>query len=305
MSLPIILTLVASFIWSITSHIDKYALCKIDNFNSSLKTMLIFSTLIVGIIFSPIWLIKLKLNIIIDLNILIIIFISSICYLLSIFFYFKALEKNETSIVVSMFQLVPIFSYILSRIFFKEILTIKELIGAIIIILSAMIISYDFNNCNNKTKTIALIYMIFSSMFEALYYFTFEISMRNSTFELCSFWHQLFFLLIGIILINIKSYKNSFSYILKEKGKKFINLNLFNELLNFIANLMVNFANLFIPIAIANTLSSFQGVFVFFVGIIGTIFFPTFIFEDLNLEIIIQKLICILLSLVGIFIMFY
>jgi len=305
MPLPIILTLLSSFIWAITSYIDKYVLCKIDNFNNSLKTTLIFSTLIVGIIFSPIWLIKLKFNIFINFNILIIILISTLCYILSMFFYFKALENNDTSIVASMFQLVPIFSYILSGIFFNEILSLKELIGAIIIILSAIIISYDFDNNNNKNKTIALLYMFFSSMFEAVYYFTFEISMRNSNYELSSFWYQVFLLLIGVILINIKSYKNSFINMLKVNGKKFINLNFFNESLNLIANLMVNFANLTIPIAIANTLNSFQGFFVFFIGIIGTMFFPKFISEDLSMENIVQKILCITFSLIGIFIMFY
>ena len=305
MSLPIVLTIISSFIWAITSHIDKYVLCKIDNYQDSLKTMLIFSTFVSGLILSPFWLIKLNFNITISLTTLIVIIISSIFYLLSMLFYFLALEKNDTSIVVVMFQLVPIFSYLLSRIFFNELLSIKQIIGAFIIILSTIVISYDFNNCNNKNKTIALILMIFSSMFEALYYFTFEVSMRLSNFSLCAFWYQIMLLLIGIILFNFKGVRKSFSLMLHNNGKKFFMLNTINELLNLISNLLVNFANLYISIAILNTLNGFQGIFVFIIGFIGTILFPKFICEDIKGDTLLQKLLCIIFSIIGVFIMFY
>ena len=52
-------------------------------------------------------------------------------------------DSNKATVVV-MFQLIPVFSYIISLIFFKENLTMQQIIGSIIIILSAVIISFDF-----------------------------------------------------------------------------------------------------------------------------------------------------------------
>lgn len=305
MLIAIVLTIVATFIWAVTSHIDKYILCNIVNYNDSLKIVLIFSSFVAGIIFAPIWLIKLNFDVFIDFYMLIIVFFSTIFYLLSLYFYFKALEKNDASLISAMFQLVPIFSYIISRIFFKDILTINELIGAIIIMLSAIIISYDFDNYKNKNKSIALIYMFFSCLFEALYYFTFEVSMRYSNFLLSSFWYQTFLLLIGIFLLFRKKYYVKFFKNLKNSGKKYIKLNIVNEFLNMLANFMINFANITIPIAIANTLNGLQSVFVFIIGIIGTLLFPKYIKEDISGNILLQKIICFLISIIGIFIMFY
>ena len=88
--------------------------------------------------------------------------ISAILYILATYFYFKALEKNDASIVVVMFQLIPVFSYMFSLIFFGERLGINEILGGLIIISSAIIISFDFAEKSSKNKIIALILMTFS-----------------------------------------------------------------------------------------------------------------------------------------------
>ena len=78
--------------------------------------------------------------------------VASLFYTIATVFYFKAIEKNDASLVVVMFQMIPVFSYILALILFKENLTIRQIVGSIIIILSAIIISFDFNEKNNRIK---------------------------------------------------------------------------------------------------------------------------------------------------------
>ena len=46
MIFPIILTIFASFLWGATNHIDKFMISSIDKDGSSIKTLLVFSTLI-------------------------------------------------------------------------------------------------------------------------------------------------------------------------------------------------------------------------------------------------------------------
>ena len=116
----IIIAIFASFLWGITNHIDKFMINGIDESGSSVKTLLVFSTLIAGLVFSPIWLIISKFSVSISTISLIAILISSLIYILGTYFYFKALDKNDASIVVVMFQMIPVFSYILALIFFKE-----------------------------------------------------------------------------------------------------------------------------------------------------------------------------------------
>lgn len=304
MTVAVIITLLASFLWAITNHIDKYMLCKIDNDTSNVKTLLVFSSFVAGIVLSPIWLCISRFQININSVSLIFIFVSAIIYILATYFYFKALEKNDASIVVVMFQLIPVFSYIFSLIFFKETLNIKEIIGALIIISSAIIISFDFGKTSNKNKLVALLLMALSSLLYSLYFICFDVAMRNGEYNAVAFWYQIGLLLIGICLISIKSFRTAFIKMLKSNGKKFIPLNITNEAINLIANLMVNFANLTIPLALANTLNGFQSAFVFIIGAIGVAVFPKIISEDLNKRNILQKVVCIGLGIIGLVVMF-
>lgn len=54
MILAVTISLTAAFLWAITSHIDKFMIDGIDKSGSSIKTLLVFSTLIAGICLSPI-----------------------------------------------------------------------------------------------------------------------------------------------------------------------------------------------------------------------------------------------------------
>ena len=118
MTKEIIITIFASLLWGITNHIDKFMINGIDESGSSIKTVLVFSTLIAGLVFSPIWLIINNFSVSISVLSLISILLASLIYILATYFYFIALNKNDASIVVVMFQLIPVFSYIMSLIFF-------------------------------------------------------------------------------------------------------------------------------------------------------------------------------------------
>ncbi len=304
MTIAIILTIFASFLWGITNHIDKFMISGIDESGSSIKTLLVFSTLVAGIVLSPIWLVVNKFSVDISSISLICVLLSSFIYILATFFYFKALERNDASIVTVMFQLIPVFSYILGLIFFKENLALQQIIGSIVIILSAILISFDFEEKNNKSKWLALILMTLSSLFYATYFFLFDIGIRNSSYNSCAFWFQIGFLILGIILICIKSFRTTFIKAIKNNGKKYFSLNITNEVINLIANLLVNFANVTIPLALANVLNGFQGAFVFILGVIGVKLLPKYFKENMSIKIVIQKISCIILSIIGLVIMF-
>ncbi len=304
MTTAIVVTLLASFLWGVTNHIDKYMLSNIEDSESNVKTLLVFSTLIAGLVISPIWLFTSKFQINISPLPLVVIFLAAILYILGTYFFFKALEKNDASIVVVMSQLIPVFSYILALIFFQETLEIKEIVGALIIISSAIIISLDFNKASKRNKFTALLFMAASSLFYSLYFICFDFATRNAEYNAVAFWYQIGLFLIGICLISIKSFRYEFLNMIKNKGKLFVSLNITNEVLNLMANLLTNFAVLTIPLALANTLMGFQGIFCFIIGVVGTLLFPKIIKEDLDRKSVIQKVFCIILAIVGLIVMF-
>ena len=304
MTLAVAITIFASFLWGITNHIDKYLLNGVDESGSSLKTLLVFSTLIAGIVISPIWLIICNFSVNISNVSLICVFLAATVSVLGIYAYFKALEKNDASIVVVMFQLIPVFSYILALLFLNETLTIHQIIGSIIIILSAILITIDFEEKNHKSKVLALVLGTLSSFLYATDFFLFDIAIRNSSYNSCAFWFQIGFLILGVFLICIKSVRTTFFKAIKNNGKKYFSLNTINEAINTIASLLAHYANLVLPVALVNVLNGFQGAFVFILGAIGVKLFPKYFTENLNKKVIFQKVGCIILSLIGLIVIF-
>ena len=304
MTTAVLVTILASFLWAISYHNDKYLLSGISADNiDRIKVLLFFSTFIAGIVLSPFWLIINRFSVNISTLSFICVFIGSIIYVIATLFYFKAMKENDASIVSAMFQILPVFSYGFAFVLFKESLTIKQIIGSIIILLSAIIISIDINEHNGRRKFKALIFVTFSSLFYSVYYILFDVAIRNSSYSSCSFWLQIVFLVIGIILLCIKSFRMSFINIIKKNGKKYFFVNTVNEGINLTAHLLVNFANTIIPIALANVLCGFQGFFVFLLGVLGTKFLPKYIHEDLRVNVVIQKISCIILGIIGLIIL--
>lgn len=110
---------------------------------------------------------------------------------------------------------------------------------------------------------------------------------------------------MGIVLLLLKSFRIPFVNAIKKNGKRYLILNTTNEVINLTANLLVNYANLLIPIALVNVLNGFQGAFAFILGIIGTLLLPKYIKEDLSKRVVIQKIVCIILGIIGLVILVY
>lgn len=91
MTLAVILSLLASFIWAITNHIDKFMVSGIDDANSSIRILLVFSTFVAGLVLSPFWLIFSRFNISISMVSLICVLASSLTYIVATLLYFKAM----------------------------------------------------------------------------------------------------------------------------------------------------------------------------------------------------------------------
>lgn len=304
MAIGIILTLFASFLWGVTNHIDKFLLDGVDRNVASVKTLLLFSTLVAGFVFSPIWLFICKFSISISQISLITTLLSAFFYILATVFYYKALDKNDASIVVIMFQMIPVFTYITALLLFDEHLTKQQLIGSFLIILSAAIISFDFEKSNQQSKLKALFLMILSSLFYSAYFILFDCAIRDSSYNTCAFWFQIGFLIMGIFLFLLKSFRTPFLDAIKSNGKTYFSLNVLNEILNLLAILAINYANVLIPIALVNVFNGFQGAFVFILGVLGVKLFPKYFQENISCITIIQKIGCIILGILGVVVMF-
>ena len=68
--------------------------------------------------------------------------------------------------------------------------------------------------------------------------------------------------------------------------------------------MLVNFSITLAPMAIVLVLNGLQPLFVFLIGIIGVILLPKIFSEDIKKETIIQKIICIIISIIGLAVLY-
>jgi uncharacterized membrane protein len=292
-----LIALIAPILWSITNHIDKHLLSKYIRGNA-VGALMIFSSLI-GLFLLPfILIIQPNVLNISSFNAFLII-INGIIYILAILPYFYALEKDEASIVIPLFQVIPVFGYFLALIFLGESLTLQQILASLLVVLGAIIISIEPKNLKFKFQVFWL--MILSSFLIALNGLIFKLVGIQEDFWTTSFWEYVGFVLILVIFILFfKSYRNQFLSMFRKNPISTLSLNGLNEIFNIVAKMIINFATLLAPLALVWTVNNLQPFFVLLIGVLLTKFFPNFNQEKIDKKTIIQKIFAIILMFTGI-----
>ena len=138
-----LIALIPPALWSATNHLDKYLISKYFK-GSGVGALMVFSSLI-GVFLLPIIIILHPEVLSISLN-SILIAINGFLYILAVLPYFYALQKDEASICVPLFQLIPVFSYVLAYFILGETLTNNQILGGLLVVAGAIGISLDLSN---------------------------------------------------------------------------------------------------------------------------------------------------------------
>src|SRR3989338_3001237 len=137
----ILIAMFAPFLWAGSTFIDKFLISKY--FRSGVGTLVLYSSFIGLPVAFLIFLFKPSV-VSISVTTAIFIIVNSFLFILYLFPYLKALSKADTSIVVPIFQTIPVFSYILAFFVLGETLSRMQIIGSLIIIFGAIGISLNF-----------------------------------------------------------------------------------------------------------------------------------------------------------------
>jgi drug/metabolite transporter (DMT)-like permease len=293
------IALIGPILWAICNHIDKYLLS--DRFKgSNIGALMLFSTLLSIIIIPILYFINTDIFNPSILNIIILI-VTGLLTGLAMIPYMYALDKDETSIVVPLFQLIPIWGFFLAFILLGETLTWIQTMGCLFIIFGSIVITIEEDideKIKFKKRTIYL--MLLSTILIAVYETIFKFVAVDIGFVIASFWEQIGLLILGIILfVCFEKYRVGFIHLLKTQGRKIVTLNIGSEALSIIGNLATNFALIIAPVALVLTVNGFQPLFVFLFGLILTILFPKFCHEKLSKKHLVQKIISILVIVMG------
>ncbi len=294
--------LIGPVLWAFVNHIDKYIISKY--FTGRGVGSLVIFTSISGFIISVFIFIFGFSEIFIDPINAIVISINGAILVASFIPYLHALENEEASWASSLYQLIPVFGYVLALIFLHEQLTTLQLFASLLVIIGAVVISLDFSQ-RMRFKVKPFLLMILSSFMIAINGLIFKIVALNETFWGTAFWEYIGGGIFGLLLFTlIPLYKSQFIATIQRGKRTVLTVNLISELLNIGAKLAANFASLLAPLALVWVVNGLQPLIVFIYGIILTVFFPAFGTENINRTVIVQKLSAMTIMLIGIYLLF-
>lgn len=286
-------------LWSITNHFDKYLLSKYFK-GGGVGALMVFSS-IVGLLLLP-FIIFIHPAVIFSFNLsYLFISLNGFVYILAVLPYFYALQKDEASIAVPLFQMVPVFSYFLSYLILGETLTLVQVVGGVVIIFGAISMSLDFTvHKKIKFKKEVFLFMALSSLLFAVNFLLFKIFVIQTDFWTTSFWEYIgFAVFASLLLLFVKSYREEFFKVIKTNSTTVLTLNGINEIVNIIAKVSFNIASLLAPVTLIWIVNGFQPFFVFLYGILLTVLFPKISQENITRKVLIQKALAILVMFIG------
>lgn len=285
-------------LWSISNHLDKLLISKYFK-GVSVGAQVLFACLFGAFILPIIYLIEPNVFKI-QLSYIPILWTYSLTYVLAGIIYYYALKEAETSTVVPMFQLIPVFGYFVAYLVLGEVLAPKQIISSLLIIFGAVMLSLDLTERGINFKKSVLFLMIISSFLYSLGGVLFKFAALRASFWVSTFWSVLGATIMGLLIfIFIKSYRRQFLNVFRHNKIPIIGLNGLNETIVVIAELSFSYAFLLAPITLVWVVNGFQPFFVFLYGVILTLFFPHLGSESLLRKHLVQKILAIAIIFTG------
>lgn len=295
----IFIAMIPPFLWALNNHIDKFLVTRFSEKYGS-EGLVVISA-IFGVVFLPLLLIFVKGIFVLPIINNILLLLSGFAYVLALIFYIKAFSFEETSRLVVVFGILPVFSYVFGYLFLGEVLSLQSLFGGLIVIIGVALISFKFDH--RKTfvwKPLPVLLMVLASIFFALSFALYKTFAIGIDFWPTLFWQYSGIALAGLFLMFFSKFRTSFFSMVRYGSRKILILNACNEILNFLGITLTNFVYLIAPIAlVAVSIQAFQTLFSIIIGVILTLFFSHIGKEDISAQNVVLKIMALLIVVLG------
>lgn len=294
----LLIALAAPALWAVGNYIDKILIDKYFK-GRGVGALVIFSGLIGIFVLPAVYLWQPSVTGL-PVSQAAIAIMSGMFGVIAIWLYLIALKQDETSIIVPLFQTIPVFAFILGYFFLGEILTIRQAAGSILILTGAVLLSLKWERSMPKPKVTVLLLMLLSSFLIALSGLLFKWVALDANFWATVFWGYAGDMIIGLLFFAcLSGYRREFLGVIRTNALPIVSLNILNEFLYMVGVLIFRFAMLLAPLALVQTINGFQPLFVLILGILLSVFFPRLVSEDMRKGTLSQKILSILIIFVG------
>ncbi len=300
-----LIALIPPILWGIVNHIDKYILSKYQE-GRGIGAILIFSSLS-SVVVLPVLAFFFGSEIfnisLVDFFILLIVgFLSAAGF----YYYLKAMDIEEASVVIPLFQFDPIFGFILGFFILNELPNLDQVLSSVLILTGILLLSLEIDFENKlKFKKEALFLVAVSSFLFALNGVLFKKLALADSFWISIFWQYTGLTVFGVVvLIFCRKFRQDFITMVTAPKLRILSLNVTSETLYIIGGLANNFAILLAPVALVFVVNSYQALFVFIFAVLFTIFFPKFISEKISKKHFFHKLVSIVIITIGSYLLY-
>ncbi len=280
--------LIGSFLYAVTNHIDKYVISKYLQ-NSGLGSLVIFSSIFSIFALPFIWWIH---PTVFSVTLIqgVVLATTGMLTIGAILLYFYALQEDEATNVVPLYQTIPIFAFLLGYLILGEVITTMQVVAACTIIMGAAVLSFKIGDGVIRFKRTVVLYMLSASALYAMSSVLFKLVALEEGFWLSTFWSLVGKVILGLFFLTaVPIYRRQFFLVIQENKARVLALNSLNESFSICADALMGFATLLAPVVLVLLVEAFQPVFVLIIGVTLTLFFPHISAESITRKHIFQK----------------
>jgi len=227
--------------------------------------------------------------------------------ILSIFgaaIYFSVIQKEHGSKVIFLFQLTPIFVLILAILFLNEAITIRKLLGFILILVPSLLIS---SNEGGKLKLdlgkntlLILAVDLLAAISAVLFKFVVDVG----SFSKVVAYESWGWAIGGVVLFAIPSVRKVFIETTRNLKKKALILIFTNEFFYIASKLLLFLAISLGSVYLVNVITGTQVLFGVIYGVILTIIAPKIFKEDVSKSGLLKKIILGGVTVIGLILIY-
>lgn len=284
-------------LWAVSTHIDKYLVERFFK-DSDVGALLIFTALI-GIPGMPLIAAFTDVMSLGRVGIMVT-SVSGLLYLTAIYFYLRALQQEEASVIAPLFQTSTLFTYVIAYFVLHETLTSWRIVGGALVMASAVVASYEPSGSRHKVKWGVVAPILVCTAVLAGSAVMFKYFAIQDAFWPVTFWSFAGQAVFGVILLAIPKIRSQFFGMFRKHPGAVLGINAANELINLGGGLAARYASLLGPVSLVQAIGGTTSFFVFAFGVILSLFFPKLGRENLSSRNLIQKAIAVTLIVAGV-----
>lgn len=191
----------------------------------------------------------------------------------ALLFYLYAIDTEDVLLSIPILQVVPVFAFVLAYLVLGETLSLRQMIGSLVVIAATVVFSLEIQSWKNITiKGRSLLLILGASLPLAISGVVFKWAAIDLGYWTTQFWEYIGIAVFGLLLFAlVPAYRKSFDSVFRSRLQTahILGFILLAEMLMVGSDLILNFAFLLAPVALVYVMNSFHPAFVFAYALIA------------------------------------